>query len=383
MSHAATKWAFDQPEAIPDMKPAEWAVLVILADCHNPVHGCFPSQEYLCRRTNLSERAVRDHLARLRERGLINWEAAREAGKRGSNRYYLACEDGFQPAESAGSESTVSTGRNEHFQPADSDSFNRQNLPPNLVIEPVRESLSCADARESASEPAAVATSEREDDRVWEGRFWKLVKAHPDSAGMPKGRWLAAFMDLGDEDRRAAIDRHGAWLDTLRRQGRSHVPALSTYFAERLFAEIEPARPAATVERLAAFGKGWMAQRLHLLHTVPARPWQPTAAQRALVEAGKGHLLDDNRRRGQYPAIAAMDADGERMIGAWPVQGVPLAAAEAYPRIRRGSDEWLAWENWHHARGWPWINPPGHVEWVYVPAMMPDQMAETESEDAA
>ncbi|TIW40356.1 MAG: helix-turn-helix domain-containing protein, partial [Mesorhizobium sp.] len=74
MSHAATKWAFDQPEIHRDMKPSEWAVLMVLADCHNPVNGCFPSQDYICSKTNLAERAVRDQLTHLRERGLIDWD---------------------------------------------------------------------------------------------------------------------------------------------------------------------------------------------------------------------------------------------------------------------------------------------------------------------
>lgn len=136
MSHAATKWAFDQPELHRDMKPGEWAVLMVLADCHNPVQGCFPSQEYICRKTNLSERAVREQLERLRRRDLIDWKPARENGKRGSNRYLLAFEkEGEQPAKSAGR----ATGRICRSQPAESDRFNRQNLPPNLVREPVIE----------------------------------------------------------------------------------------------------------------------------------------------------------------------------------------------------------------------------------------------------
>ena len=50
MSHEATNWAFEQPQVFPDMKPPEWAVLIVLADCHNPLHGCFPSQEYIAAR---------------------------------------------------------------------------------------------------------------------------------------------------------------------------------------------------------------------------------------------------------------------------------------------------------------------------------------------
>jgi hypothetical protein len=143
MSHVATKWAFDQPELHRDMKPSEWAVLMVLADCHNPVNGCFPSQDYICSKTNLGERTVRDQLARLRGRQLVNWEAARENDRRASNRYSLAFEPDFLPADSAGSPS----GEIEHEQPAESDQSNRQNLPPNLVREPVKEPVSEKHAR--------------------------------------------------------------------------------------------------------------------------------------------------------------------------------------------------------------------------------------------
>jgi len=135
MSHAATKWAFDQPELFKDMKPAEWAVLMVLADCHNPVNGCYPSQDYICKKTNLSKRSVRDQLGNLRDRGLVNWELHHEEGRRGWNRYRLGFEPDFLPANPAGS----STGKIEQPLPANPDTYYRQDLPPNPVIEPVTE----------------------------------------------------------------------------------------------------------------------------------------------------------------------------------------------------------------------------------------------------
>jgi hypothetical protein len=127
VSHAATKWAFDQPELHRDMKPSEWAVLMVLADCHNPVNGCFPSQDYICSKTNLGERAVRDQLTHLKARGLIVWDATFEDGKRASNRYHLSFEVDFQPANSAGSLQAPATGEIVPDQPAESDTSNRQN----------------------------------------------------------------------------------------------------------------------------------------------------------------------------------------------------------------------------------------------------------------
>lgn len=131
MSHKATNWAFEQPEKFRDMLPSELVCLLALADCHNPAHGCFPSHEYIANATNLSPRSVRDQLRKLRERGLISWEATRDGNRQGPSRYMLAFEKGFRrqilPPVSGGNESEV--------QAANSDVFRRQNLPPNPVIE--------------------------------------------------------------------------------------------------------------------------------------------------------------------------------------------------------------------------------------------------------
>ena len=69
------------------MKPNEILVLMVLADCHNPVFGCFPSQDYIVSRTNLCKRSVQDQLVRLRARRLIYWDTARDGQRQASNRY--------------------------------------------------------------------------------------------------------------------------------------------------------------------------------------------------------------------------------------------------------------------------------------------------------
>lgn len=190
MSHAATKWAFDQPEVHRDMKPSEWAVLMVLADCHNPVNGCFPSQDYICSKTNLSDRAVRNQLGKLRERKLVAWEAAREEGRRGSNRYSLSFEEDFLPANPAGSQpeesAGSSTGKIEHEQPANFDQSNRQNLPTNPVREPVREPV----------DETAREVSSAEEGQLRQAAGASINAAHPNLLVMATPlRWKAAGMD--------------------------------------------------------------------------------------------------------------------------------------------------------------------------------------------
>lgn len=214
MSHAATKWAFDQPELFKDMKPAEWAVLMVLADCHNPVNGCYPSQDYICKKTNLSERSVRDQLGNLRDRGLINWELHHEEGRRGWNRYRLGFEPDFLPANPAGS----STGKIEQPLPANPDTYYRQDLPPNPVIEPVTE----------PPQPPEGA-GRRGFDLLWAA--WPMEHL-PDS----REAALKQFLKLSDVEQAYAVEQAMAYarLCALRLQH----PRMITYFKERRFLEL-------------------------------------------------------------------------------------------------------------------------------------------------
>lgn len=67
MSHAATNWAFEQR----GLKPSAKIVLLILADCHNPVNGCFPSQAFLADVGEMNRDTVNVQLALLEQLKLI------------------------------------------------------------------------------------------------------------------------------------------------------------------------------------------------------------------------------------------------------------------------------------------------------------------------
>jgi hypothetical protein len=209
------------------MKPPEFVVLIVLADCHNPVNGCSPSQDYIVAKTNLSERTVREQLGKLKARGLVNWIETRKAGKRGSNRYTLAFEDDFQPAESAGSP----TGNPAREQPAESDRSNRQNLPHNLVREPVREPVKeerkSARAREANCRPLTQRSPIRFLVRppATAPDFDRLVALWPVKEGLARARGL--WDKLEPTDRAAALAYAPDWLAAHKK--RIHIEALPTW----------------------------------------------------------------------------------------------------------------------------------------------------------
>lgn len=90
MSHVATNWAFQQT----DLTPHQWRVLMNLADCHNPEHGCFPSQQFLAERCRMSRRGVNLQLDTLEEMGLISRQRQLDDAtkRRKSTRYILGFE---------------------------------------------------------------------------------------------------------------------------------------------------------------------------------------------------------------------------------------------------------------------------------------------------
>src|SRR3954467_775892 len=85
MSGKVVGWAMEQTCGSSTTK----LVLVKLADNANEEGFCFPSIDLIVRHTELSERAVRAHLKRLEELGLIRVERRMEDNVHFRNRYFL------------------------------------------------------------------------------------------------------------------------------------------------------------------------------------------------------------------------------------------------------------------------------------------------------
>jgi hypothetical protein len=98
MSHRATNWAIQQR----GLAPATKLVLWHLCDRHNPVYGCFPSQDQLAADAEISRASLNVHLDKLEQAGLIRRERRHCEGahRRQSTRYFL----GFEPEFSAQAE---------------------------------------------------------------------------------------------------------------------------------------------------------------------------------------------------------------------------------------------------------------------------------------
>ena len=97
MSHEGTNWAIKTK----GLRPITKIVLWHLADCHNPSAGCFPTQEYLAERCEISRASVNRQLDELEEAGLIRREPQidPDTKRQRPTRYRLAFEEGFDPQD--------------------------------------------------------------------------------------------------------------------------------------------------------------------------------------------------------------------------------------------------------------------------------------------
>lgn len=125
MSHEATNWAIKQR----GLKPATKILLWHLADCHNPEHGCFPSQSYLAEQCEMTDRTVREHLVKLETLGLI--ERLKVPCSHGYDRTYYVLN--FDVVNNP--QEKTSTGKTAHEPPEKSSGTHRKNLPTNPVID--------------------------------------------------------------------------------------------------------------------------------------------------------------------------------------------------------------------------------------------------------
>ncbi|MBZ0123835.1 MAG: helix-turn-helix domain-containing protein [Roseovarius sp.] len=126
MSHEATAWAFRQK----GLRPATKIVLLYLADHHNPEFGCFPSQGRLAQECEMSDRAIRDHLAILESLKLITRRKREKVGTKFASDWYDLHLD--RQVSEAGKPAEESSAR-KILPEEERDNSRRKNLPPNPV----------------------------------------------------------------------------------------------------------------------------------------------------------------------------------------------------------------------------------------------------------
>jgi hypothetical protein len=392
VSHAATKWAFDQPELFPDMKPGETLVLVYLADCHNPIHGCYPSQDYLARRANLTDRSVRENLGRLRTRGLVNWDETRREGHRGFNRYYLGFEPGFVPAArpeggrgSAAGEQPDYAGElpeeSSGSQPEDRDTGNRKNPAratgslaqhsyEQVRVEPVTPNGERARASEGWGDHAARDAEHVRDHEQLKADFEKLKAIWPDIALESQTLAADALSGLTPSERKEAIERVPDFIAFHReKRGKRPLPYLSTYLKEKRWTEVPKRRAASAAEVpkkfVAAFDSAWF-----WLFVEAVKKFDDKLKDRHSAES-----LFLRKRHG----LARSSGIG------WPVEAARLPEVEegarTYVQIAVEGADFQAWASWFRQRGAE-LPRPDVAPFIWLPSRKPPEERDPREVDA-
>lgn len=382
MSWKASAWAKEQRLG----SPAAKSILMCLADYADPegfIKG-WASQAELADAAEVSERTAREWLQRLEDWGLLSRERQqRPSGARAADWIVLKLDvrivDGVDrcradreggsgaslPAEIAGRTNrqpdAEPTGNEAH--PTGSQFRAYKDKPP--IEPPLPSHQERAEAREREDSI--------EDRKKIDAAYWRMIKVWPRLKGIPKQKGLKAFAALSPEDRETAERRFPAWLALLKAQGKDHVHQPSTYFGDRLFADVPEPEPQPINKFAPPFGKLWGALRLlHLLQPFRTLPRASSFLEGMMAEdseRGERERLAHRSRHG-WPVVNDMHERAKNKRGcsvpddkAW----LETVAAD-FESLRVGSDQWQEWKVEHERRGWPWVPDPGLQEWVYFPA---------------
>lgn len=230
----------------------------------------------------------------------------------------------------------------------------------------LREGVREAEGQDSPTESSAAIDK----------AFWALVKDWPGFAGMPKEPARRAWHLLTADERHEAAERFPRWLALLKAQKKSHVPAPSTYFGEKLWQDVPSAaevdKPASVMA--GPYGKLWNATRIAELLCPPTGPIAgPTAFEKLQIDSGKTTLADvmaEKRMRGGWPTVSTMHERARDRQG-WVCQLSIEEPAKGFEKVHRDSDLMEAWRREHKRRGWPFFD--GRLpDWIYFPALDAD-----------
>ncbi|RWP31804.1 helix-turn-helix domain-containing protein [Mesorhizobium sp.] len=224
-------------------------------------------------------------------------------------------------------------------------------------------------------DPSVEREREREDGKKIDADGWALLKDWPGFAGMPKEPALKVWRSLEPDERAEAARLFPHWLALLKAQRKTHTPAPSTYFGQKLWREVpEPQAAAPKPAYAPAFGPVWAAIRMRDLLTgpkaaTPLKAWEERSLADGTMKLDRDALQKANRLRGGWPMVNALHQAAEtRGLGIHGFGPEEEHLGKLCEFVPIGSEVWQAWKLEHELRGWPWLPDPGTMRGVYFPA---------------
>jgi hypothetical protein len=376
----------------------ELLILLALADNADDNGNAYPGVPYIASKARMTDRNVQLCIRKLADGGYL--KISPNAGPSGANKYKIDLDllgslpDDFTPTRKppAGGEN-ISPPTNCH--PVKSAPQGVKNNAPGgeahftlTVIEPpVEEPLSAhARSREALSENVSEENNKRSSSRTFfetvpdengseadpkavKREFQRFVNNWPGFAGLSLRSAEAEFSKLSADDRRAAEARRDQWIAMLRKQGKDHTPAPSTYLRERLWEGVPDVSEVVSASHAKPFGKAWMAHVLEQL-AAPAATLPPAPAFIAKQIAdgtpiGKAEQRNRLARHG-WPKVNFM------FHQAYEGKGCCIAPdlLERLPEMEALAIDSPAYHQWQTAfaeRGWPWLKLPEGLRFVWFP----------------
>ena len=359
------------------VQSGELLMLLVLADNADDKGTCYPGVPYLARKARMSERNVQLCLRKLADAGYVKVFPNR--GPSGVNMYCVdlgllySLPDDFVPAKDEKGGENISPPKAIH--PVKSATEGVKNEAPGgeahftqTVIEPSVRTSQDAQAREGAvsNDPAEELPTAKGVRRL----FQRLVNNWPNFAGMSLDNARREFDRLTAAEQAAAVDRRDPWIAVLRKQGKDHTPAPSTYIKERLW-EAVPSVAEAAPERTSAapFGKAWMNHVLTCLAQPAGSLPPPSAFLRTTLEAGgetARRLIRHRIAAHGWPHVNRIyDRAADGLVASVPSDEV--ATMPDMEALAVDSPAFDAWRCAFHDNGWPWPKLPAAVKFVWFP----------------
>ncbi|MBB2697683.1 UNVERIFIED_ORG: hypothetical protein GGI66_002343 [Rhizobium esperanzae] len=356
-------------------------MLLALADNADDNGIAFPSVTYLASKARMSPRNVQLCLRNLERSGFI--QIVPRGGPSGANKYRVNLKilrelpDEYVTAkgadDAAGGEVDFTP---KNFQGGEVDftggvKWASQGGEVGFTQTVINHQSTSQGAQERAREDEISDEQDgRADRKAAKRAFQRLVDGWPGFAGLSLDSAERAFHKLSVEDRDAALRMRDPWLALLRRNGKDHTPAPSTYLRERLW-EAVPQQPASEGEHVVAqpFGKAWTCHLLRLLATTPVEPPAPPAFIQKLIAAGG---VAGNRAARERLATYGWPRVNDMLQRAAEGKGMTISPQEAQdlPEMHAVAVDAPTFHQWRSAfdeRGWPWMKLPRGVTFVWFP----------------
>lgn len=362
-------------------------VLLKLIDaCDDDGSRIFPAISTIARAAQCSTRQVQRELKAFLDIGLIR--LVREGGKgpRSTNEYALDL-DVLQLLGKGGwslvsQEAVSGDAANREANKGDTvsplDDAEKGDTGDTLRVTPETakgDKLSHPTPPDPSLDPSVEREREREDGKKIDADGWALLKDWPGFAGMPKEPALKVWRSLEPGERAEAARLFPHWLALLKAQRKTHTPAPSTYFGQKLWREVpEPQAVAPKPAYAPAFGPVWAAIRMRDLLTgpkaaTPLKAWEERSLADGTMKLDRDALEKANRLRGGWPMVNALHQAAEtRGLGIHGFGPEEEQIGKLCEFVPTGSEVWQAWKLEHEMRGWPWLPDPGTMRGVYFPA---------------